>query len=72
MSKTMKMSFVIINIVYFVFNYFIVPYLPNPLVFGFMPFQLFCYLACAPIAALVWGLYFTMFFRTQHAYFNED
>lgn len=68
MSKTSKNAFVIFNIVFFIFNYFAVPYLPNFLVFGFMPFQLFCYIAGGPLVAIIWGVYFTKFFGTQHVY----
>ncbi len=62
MSKTL---FIILNICYFVFNYLLIPYLPNPLVFGFLPFQLFCYIASAPLAAILWGTYFNAYFKTH-------
>ena len=63
-----KNLFIIFNIVFYVFSYFIVPYLPNFLVFGFMPFQLFCYLLGGPIVSIVWGVYFTKFFNSQNVY----
>lgn len=65
MSKTGKIIFALINVVYFVFNYFIIPYLPNPLVWGWMPGQLLAYLAAMLFAAAFWGVYFNAFFNTQ-------
>lgn len=63
-----KILFVVFNIAFYVFNFLLVPYMPNFLVFGFMPFQLFLYLIGGPLVALIWGLYFRKFFATQNAF----
>lgn len=65
MSKTAKILFVIFNIVYFAFNWLLIPYIPNPLLFGWMPLQMFMLFFTPIVAATVWGLYFNAFFKTQ-------
>ncbi len=57
--------FVILNILFFAFNFLVVEYLPNPILFGWMPLQLFLWLLAAPIGALLWGSYYRRFFAGQ-------
>lgn len=65
MSKTAKISFWVFNILYFGFTWILLPYVPNPIIFGWIPLQLFLIFGLPVIAAIVWGLYFKGFFRTQ-------
>ena len=53
--------FVILNILFFAFNFLVVEYLPNPILFGWMPLQLFLWLLAAPIGALLWGRIIAVF-----------
>lgn len=71
MSKTAKTIFILFNIIYFSFNWFFIPYMPNGLVFGWMPFQMFLLFATPLVAALVWGLYYNAFFKKQ-TYGNQE
>lgn len=65
MSKFAKTGFIIFNIIYFFVDYIVIPYLPNPILFGWMPLQLFAMFAMPLLAAVVWGTYFNAFFKTQ-------
>ncbi len=49
------------NVIYLLFNWIAIPYIPNPIVFGWMPFQMFAYLASAVVASLVWYPYFNKY-----------
>ncbi|MFD1708150.1 hypothetical protein ACFSCZ_15615 [Siminovitchia sediminis] len=72
MSKRAKVLFILFNIVYFGFNWMLIPYMPNPLIFGWMPFQLFLMFATPLGAAFVWALYYNAFFETQkHVNYNK-
>ena len=62
MSKTV---FVILNIIYFGFNFLVVEYLPNPILFGWLPLQMFLWFVSAPVSSVIWGIYFKKFFATQ-------
>lgn len=62
MSKSL---FIFLNAAYFIFNYLLIPYLPNPLLFGWLPFQLFSYFASLVIAAILWGTYFNRYLKTH-------
>lgn len=61
-QKKERNIFIILNAIYFVFNYFCIPYLPNPLLFGWLPLQLFAYITSAPVAALLWGTYLRRYY----------
>ncbi|CAI9392970.1 MULTISPECIES: hypothetical protein [Bacillaceae] len=65
MNKTVKILFILFNIVYFVFDWMVIPYLPNPLLFNWLPLQMFLLFALPIVGAIVWGLYFNSFFKTQ-------
>ena len=65
MSKTAKMIFALVNVIYFGFTFLAVPYLPNPLLFGWLPGQLAAYLVGLLFASAFWGLYFNKFFDSQ-------
>lgn len=65
MSKTVKVLFVLFNVIYFTFDWIILPYVPNPILFGWIPLQLFLLFGTPLIAAFIWGLYFQGFFNTQ-------
>ena len=43
----------------------VVTVLPNPIVFGWLPLQLGILLFLPVPAAIVWGIYFNAFFKTQ-------
>lgn len=65
MKKSVKIIFVIFNICYFLFDWIIVTFIPNPILFGWLPTQL-CFLLFLPIlASIIWGIYFNAFFNTQ-------
>ncbi|NGP46651.1 hypothetical protein G4V62_17495 [Bacillaceae bacterium SIJ1] len=65
MSRTNKVLFIIFNSVYFFFNWILIPYMPNPLIFGWMPLQMFLMFSTPLIAAFVWWLYYHHFFKAQ-------
>lgn len=65
MRKSFKILFLVFNIAYFTFDWILIPYLPNPLLFGWMPLQLFAMFAAPIVAAIVWGFYYNAFFKTQ-------
>ncbi|WP_408008425.1 hypothetical protein ACJROX_27850 [Pseudalkalibacillus sp. A8] len=65
MNKTVKILFIVFNIAYFTFDWILIPYLPNPILFGWLPLQMFLLFAAPIIAAILWGLYFNAFFNTQ-------
>lgn len=65
MSKTAKVLFIIFNCILFLSNYILVAFLPQKLLFGWMPSQ-FAFMAGSMIAAsIVWGIYYNKFFDTQ-------
>lgn len=73
MSKRAKVLFILFNIVYFTFDWMLIPYMPNPLLFGWMPLQMFLLFGLPLFAALVWGLYYNAFFKTQkHVDYNKQ
>lgn len=64
-----KKLFIVLNIIYFVFDYFCIPYInPNGVIFGFIPFQLFLYAIMGVVASVLWGSYFLKFFGSQNRY----
>lgn len=65
MSKTAKNLFLIFNIAYFAFDWLLIPYVPNPILFGWLPLQMFLMFGVPIIAAVVWALYYNTFFNTQ-------
>lgn len=65
MKNSKKVIFVIFNICYFLFDWIIVTIIPNPIIFGWLPLQLFILLFLPIPAALIWGIYFNAFFNTQ-------
>lgn len=65
MKKSTKILFLIFNIIYFFIDYILVTFLPNPILFGWLPLQLAILLFFPILAAIVWGLYFNAFFNTQ-------
>ena len=60
-----KTVFIIINIIFFAYNFLIIPILPNPILFGWMSLHYLLFFGSAPIASLIWGLYYIPFFKTQ-------
>ena len=62
MSKTV---FFILNVIYFVVNHFVIEYLPNPILGGWLPLHMLLWFAAAPVASLLWGAYYIKFFKTQ-------
>lgn len=60
-----KKLFIVLNILYFSFNIWGIRMLPNVLLFGWLPSQMFGYFICAPIASLIWGKYYIKFFKEQ-------
>lgn len=61
-----KILFIVFNIIYFAFTWFLLPYVPNPILFGWIPLQLLLIFGLPVIAAIVWGTYFNGFFKTQN------
>lgn len=61
--------FILLNILYFVFDYVCIPLInPDGVVLGFIPFQMFLYAIMGIASALLWGFYFTRFFEKQGRY----
>jgi hypothetical protein len=52
--------FLILNIAYFLWNWTLIPYVPNPLIGG-VPLQALLYFLSAPIASIMWGIYMYKF-----------
>lgn len=65
MSASNKTLFWIVNILFFAFNFLVIPLLPNPILFGWMSLHYLLFFGTAPIGSIIWGLYFTKFFATQ-------
>lgn len=69
MSKTV---FILLNAVYFVFDYVCIPMInPEGVLFGWLPFQMFLYVAMGIPAALLWGFYFTQQLKNQDRYDDD-
>lgn len=65
MNKTIKVIFIIFNVLLFFSNFVLVAFLPKGILFGWMPTQ-FAFMAGSILAAsIVWGLYFNKFYDTQ-------
>ena len=64
-SKSGKTLFIIINIIFFVFNFVVIPLLPNPILFGWMSLHYLLFFGTAPIGSIIWGIYFIRFFKYQ-------
>lgn len=60
-----KGLFVLLNIIYFGFNFLVIEYLPNPILFGWLPLQMLCFFGSAPIASIIWGAYYRNYFAKQ-------
>ena len=60
-----KKVFILLNTIFFAFNIFVIAYLPNPILFGWLPLQMLCFFGSAPVASLIWGAYYVGFFKTQ-------
>lgn len=65
MSSTVKILFIIFNVVYFFFDWTLLPYVPNTILFGWIPLQMFLLFVVPILGAIVWGIYFNAFFKTQ-------
>lgn len=65
MSKSSKALFWIVNILYFAFNFLVIPLLPNPILFGWMSLHYLVFFGTAPIGSIIWGIYFIKFFANQ-------
>ena len=64
--------FVILNVLYFIFDYVCIPLLnPEGVVFGWIPFQMALYALMGIVSALLWGVYFWKFFDKQSRYDDE-
>ena len=57
--------FIIINIIFFAFNFLVIPILPNPILFGWLSLHYLLFFGTAPIGSLIWGAYFIQFFARQ-------
>ena len=67
-----KKVFIVLNIIYFVFDYICIPYInPNGVVFGFIPFQMALYGGMGIVSSVLWGTYFWKFFDSQSRYDDE-
>lgn len=66
MKRITTVAFIIFNIVYFFTDYIAVTFMPNPVLFGWLPLQLCLLLFFPIIGATVWGIYFNAFFNTQN------
>jgi len=72
LSTKAKILFILFNIVYFTFDWIFLPYMPNPIIFGWIPLQMFLMFGSPIVAALVWAAYFNGFFKTQsHVRYEE-
>ena len=65
MNKTVKLIFIIFNVVLLSCNYIFIAFFPHFLLFKWLPFQLAFFLFSMLLAAAVWGVYYNMFFSTQ-------
>ena len=65
MSKSAKALFAIVNVLYFGINFFVIEYVPNPILFGWLPLQMLLWFGSAPVASIIWGIYYRKFFATQ-------
>lgn len=65
MKKSSVMIFAIVNIIFFVFNFCVIPLLPNPILFGWLSLHYLLFFGTAPIGSIIWGIYFIRFFATQ-------
>ena len=67
-----KVIFIILNIAYFIFDYACIPLIyPEGVIFGFIPFQMFLYAIMGVGSALLWGIYFYLFFNNQSRYDDD-
>ena len=57
--------FIIINIIFFAFNFLVIPILPNPILFGWLSLHYLLFFGTAPIGSLIWGTYCIQFFARQ-------
>ncbi|WP_186567188.1 hypothetical protein [Lawsonibacter celer] len=64
-SKTGTILFVIVNIIFFAFNFVVIPILPNPILFGWLSLHYLLFFGTAPIGSIIWGIYFIRFFARQ-------
>jgi len=53
-----KNLFIFFNVCYFLFDFIIIPYIPNPLLFGWLPLQAAALMGLPLIAACTWGYHF--------------
>lgn len=65
MSKSAKTVFVIINILYFGFNFVVIPFLPCPIFFGWLSLPMLCLFGSAFVGSIIWFIYYHAFFKTQ-------
>lgn len=65
MRKLPKIIFTIFNILLLTSNYILVAWLPDTLIFGWIPFQLLFFYLSILAAAVVWGIYYCRFFNKQ-------
>ncbi len=65
MSKSSKMIFYIVNIVFFAFNILVIPFLPNPILFGWLSLHTLLLFGAAPVGSIIWFIYFHAFFAGQ-------
>ncbi|MCK3658684.1 hypothetical protein A4G18_08170 [Pasteurellaceae bacterium Pebbles2] len=66
-----KKLFILFNIIYFFIDWIIIPIIPNQIVFNIIPLQLLLMLVLPIFAAVIWGLYYNNFFKTQ-SHVNYD
>ena len=65
MKKRSKILFAIFNFALFFSNYVLVAFLPQKILFGWMPSQFAFMVGSMLLAAVVWGIYYNNFFDTQ-------
>ena len=60
-----KSVFIVLNIIFFVFNFVVIRYLPSTILFGWLPSHYLLFFGTAPIGSVLWGAYFINFFKKQ-------
>ncbi|MBQ2753131.1 MAG: hypothetical protein IJF29_03310 [Firmicutes bacterium] len=60
-----KSLFIVLNVVFFVFNFCVIRYLPSVIFMDWLPSHFIYFFGTAPIGSLLWGSYFIKFFKTQ-------
>lgn len=65
MHKSARTIFIVLNILYFAFNFLAIPYLPNPILFGWLSLHLLCFFGTSFVGSVLWLIYYRAFFARQ-------